>query len=99
MAEHFAYGDDTLSPGLALELARGTRKGVLSPAGRERVLASRRQVRDIVAGGTTVYGINTGFGPLCDTKISEEETRILQTNILKSHSVGMGEPVPEVARQ
>ena len=46
-----------------------------------------------------VYGINTGFGPLCETRISEADTSILQNNLLKSHSVGVGKPIPvEVAK-
>lgn len=43
-----------------------------------------------------VYGINTGFGPLCDTLISADATRVLQHNLLKSHSVGVGTPIKPV---
>jgi histidine ammonia-lyase len=47
----------------------------------------------------SVYGINTGFGILSNTKISEADTRTLQYKILQSHSVGVGNPVPgEIAR-
>src|SRR5690606_10202288 len=41
-----------------------------------------------------VYGINTGFGPLCDTVISAEDTIQLQRNLLQSHAVGVGAPIP-----
>ncbi len=41
-----------------------------------------------------VYGINTGFGSLCDTVIDDEEIEILQRNLLLSHACGMGEEVP-----
>jgi histidine ammonia-lyase len=52
-----------------------------------------------VAGDRSVYGINTGFGALASTKISEEDTKTLQYKILQSHSVGVGEPVSqEVAK-
>ena len=47
----------------------------------------------IVKSDKTVYGINTGFGPLCDVKISEEETAQLQENLIISHSVGVGKPI------
>src|ERR1700753_4041652 len=54
---------------------------------------------DIVQHDSTVYGVNTGFGILANTKISGEDTRILQHKILQSHSVGVGEPIPvRVAR-
>lgn len=41
-----------------------------------------------------VYGINTGFGSLCDTVIDAKETELLQRNLLISHACGMGEEVP-----
>ncbi len=41
------------------------------------------------------YGINTGFGSLCNIRISKEETTELQANLIKSHACGTGEEVPE----
>jgi histidine ammonia-lyase len=95
----FSYGHDRLTASLALSLARGQIKGKISPAVRAKILASQKAVEDIVASGRTVYGVNTGFGPLCNTAISAQDTRMLQTNILRSHAVGMGQPVsPELTR-
>ncbi|NNF20073.1 MAG: aromatic amino acid lyase, partial [Flavobacteriaceae bacterium] len=95
----FNYGEDQLSAGLALSLARGHISGKLTPHTRKRVRESAEIVARIVDKGEPVYGINTGFGPLCTTRISKEETRILQTNILKSHSVGVGKPIEkEIAK-
>lgn len=90
----FRYGTDTLSVGLALDLAEGRARGVLTPEVMDRIRQSKQYVDEIVSQHTTVYGINTGFGPLCDTKISEADTRALQYNILQSHSVGVGAPIP-----
>jgi histidine ammonia-lyase len=42
-----------------------------------------------------IYGINTGFGSLCNTEIAENELQDLQENLLKSHACGMGDEVPE----
>ena len=42
-----------------------------------------------------IYGINTGFGSLCNTKINKEDLAKLQENLVKSHACGMGEEVPE----
>src|SRR6202012_2682196 len=53
------------------------------------------EVEKIVHAQIPVYGINTGFGPLCDTHINEEDTSLLQSNLLKSHSVGVGKPIPQ----
>ena len=91
----FYYGQDQLTVGKALAICNGECKGELSGETREKVRESQSAVEQIVVKGKAVYGINTGFGPLCTTLISEEKTRLLQENILKSHSVGVGEPVPD----
>ena len=71
----------------------------ISEKARKKIRASYEVVARIVDMGYPVYGINTGFGPLCTTKISKTETKILQNNILKSHSVGVGQPIEnEIAK-
>ncbi len=89
----FHFGEDHLTASIALGLAKGTIKGIFSDKCLKNVNASHQRVQRIVERGDTVYGINTGFGPLCNTKISKADTKILQSNILKSHSVGVGEPI------
>ncbi len=89
----FFFGEDHLKARLALEIAKGNIKGQISAKARKRIRASYQAVAQIVEEGKAVYGINTGFGPLCTTKISKSETKILQSNILQSHSVGVGPPV------
>ncbi|PIE89946.1 MAG: histidine ammonia-lyase [Acidobacteria bacterium] len=90
----FLYGEDRLSAGYALEIAHGQRRGLIGERASARIAASEEIVRDIVSKDTTVYGINTGFGPLCTTTISADETRELQHNLLKSHSSGIGDALP-----
>ncbi len=92
--EIFHYGQDHLTSSKALKLARKEIKGFFSPETCEKVLASANAVAEIAQGEHAVYGINTGFGPLCTSKISSEDTQTLQENLLKSHAVGLGEPVP-----
>lgn len=92
--ETFNYGTDQLTVGIALKLARKEIKGVLSPETQEIIKASALAVANIAKGEKAVYGINTGFGPLCTSKISAADTQTLQENLLKSHAVGLGEPVP-----
>lgn len=89
----FRYGEDHLTAGMALHLAHDTLKGELTTSTRNKIKRSQAHVHAIVNKGAAVYGINTGFGPLCTTSISKEETKLLQTNILKSHSVGVGKPI------
>jgi histidine ammonia-lyase len=99
MATSFNYGIDNLTIAKTIALANGSMKGILSEKAIEKINASQQSVKNIVAQNTTVYGINTGFGILANTKISEEDTITLQHKILQSHSVGVGDPIPiEVAK-
>ncbi|WP_443936426.1 histidine ammonia-lyase [Pedobacter sp. MW01-1-1] len=95
----FIYGTSHLSVGTCLDIASGKTKGILGEHAKKKILQSREEVKKIVAAKHPVYGINTGFGPLCDTGISEADTSLLQSNILRSHSVGVGNPIPlEIAK-
>ncbi|MCE1197424.1 MAG: histidine ammonia-lyase [Marinilabiliales bacterium] len=95
----FNYGEDRMTVGLALKIASGEVKGRISQSAGRLIEAGRRRVEEIVQDHLNVYGINTGFGPLCTTIISESDTKKLQSNILKSHSVGVGDPIsPELSK-
>ena len=95
----FCYGEDFLTIGTALKLARNEIKGELTPETISRVRANRDVVQNIVRKQKVVYGINTGFGPLCTTLIGKEDTQKLQYNLLMSHSVGVGNPIDrEIAK-
>ncbi|HEY4547175.1 MAG TPA: histidine ammonia-lyase [Pedomonas sp.] len=62
---------------------------------RERLSASCKAIGDILAKGQPVYGINTGFGLLAQTRIADDELEALQRNLIFSHSTGVGAPLPE----
>jgi len=99
LLQEFRYGEDLLTVGRAIRLVRGLEKGVLTDAARKKVSQSHRIIADIVRNHRIVYGINTGFGPLCTTRIDEQDTKTLQYNLLMSHSVGVGNPVDrEIAK-
>jgi len=95
MNSAFNYGSNHLTIGICLDLAAGKIKGVINADADKAIRASWGEVAKIVHTQKPVYGINTGFGPLCDTHISEADTSLLQSNILKSHSVGVGKPIPQ----
>lgn len=95
----FHYGQDHLTASIALKLARKEIQGVFSKSTIQHIESSAAAVAKIAQGEKAVYGINTGFGPLCTSKISASDTTTLQENLLKSHAVGVGEPVDlEIAR-
>ncbi len=89
--EKFDYGLDTLTIEDALRIANGNLIGIINEEASKNIQASTDAVNSIVKNKKTVYGINTGFGSLCKTTISEEDTKKLQYNILRSHSAGVGE--------
>ena len=66
----------------------------LDDAAMQRVTQSAASVDRIVAGGETVYGVNTGFGLLANTRIPDDRLAELQTNLILSHSAGLGDPLP-----
>jgi len=66
----------------------------LDEASMQRIATSAAAVERIVAGGETVYGVNTGFGLLANTRIPNDRLAELQTNLILSHSAGLGDPLP-----
>ena len=60
----------------------------------KRIAEAAASVERIVAGGGTVYGVNTGFGLLANTRIPDGRLAELQTNLILSHSAGLGDPLP-----
>ena len=95
MAKGFNYGVDELTIDKTIALTTATIKGLINEAATSNIRRSQQNVEAIVANNKTVYGVNTGFGILANTKISEEDTATLQHKILQSHSVGVGDPIPE----
>jgi histidine ammonia-lyase len=93
MDKFFYYGIDKLTVSKAVAVASGTLKAILSKEAVDKVNNSHRYVQQIVTSNKTVYGINTGFGALADTIISEKDTATLQYKILQSHSAGVGTPI------
>jgi histidine ammonia-lyase len=90
----FFYGTHRLTPLKALGISEDLIKGILDSNTIQKINKSQHTVASILEDKKIVYGINTGFGSLCKTIISSENTQKLQENLLRSHSVGVGEPVP-----
>ncbi len=87
-------GNDLTFDQLHRVALRGEAVGLASAA-IERMNASRAVVDRVVASGTTAYGINTGFGKLASVRISAEQVRMLQVNLVRSHACGVGAPLSE----
>jgi histidine ammonia-lyase len=83
---------------LTLEAVRDVavegRPVLLAPDARERVDKARAVVEDIVTGNKVSYAITTGVGKLSDVRIAGDQIRELQLNLVRSHAVGVGDPLP-----
>lgn len=66
----------------------------VAPAVRQRLEKARALVDEMAQGDEPHYGINTGFGALAEKKIPKDKVRLLQQNLIESHAVGVGTPLP-----
>lgn len=79
----------------AVAVARFGAKVILAEEAVARMEESRAMVEDIVDQGKIVYGISTGFGDFSKISIDADLLETLQTNLLLSHCVGVGQPFKE----
>jgi len=77
------------------EIASGKVRLELAPAAMAQMEASRRVVRRVAGEHVPVYGINTGFGKLCEVRIADDAIERLQLNLVRSHACGLGRPLSQ----
>jgi histidine ammonia-lyase len=87
-------GDGPLTIEAVVAVARGGAEVVLGDAARERIERARAVIADVLARHEIVYGVTTGFGQLATTRIPLDKVRELQENLVRSHAVGVGVPLP-----
>jgi histidine ammonia-lyase len=76
------------------DIAVERRAVLLSADARETVKQARSVVEEIVASNKVAYAITTGVGKLSDVRIAADQIRELQVNLVRSHAVGVGDPLP-----
>jgi len=86
---------DALSVQDVIDVSRGEARAELGPDVPDRMETSRLVVLGAIAGDAPVYGVNTGFGALADTRVGEQDLRTLQGAIVMSHAAGTGEPLDD----
>ncbi len=77
------------------DVAHNHRSVALSAKAIQKIQRARDVIEKAIAEKRTIYGVNTGFGKLSDVHISDDKIVDLQINLLKSHSAGVGKPIPE----
>ena len=83
----FNYGEDRMSYQIAIDIAEGKLEGNISASQKLKILASRKKVEDALNSNDVIYGVNTGFGALCNTIVSQNDSNTLQENLLKRKQV------------
>src|SRR6267143_312632 len=91
----FALSGNDLTFAQLYDVALRGEQVQLTASAIERMKASRAVVERLVASGAAAYGINTGFGKLASVRISTEQVRQLQVNLVRSHACGLGAPLSE----
>src|ERR1700742_4021112 len=76
-------------------IADAPRSVTLAPVAWDAIERSRRTVETALASGQAIYGVNTGFGKLAQTRIPDAELKHLQRNLVLSHACGVGDPLPD----
>ena len=89
----FKYGIDKLTVKKVMALSKGKIKGIITEEAKQKIITCRNNVEKMANSNKAVYGVNTGFGPLCDVQITPKETSKLQENLLITHAVGVGKPI------
>ena len=89
----FKYGIDKLTVLKVIAIAKGKLQAELTIQSIQKIKECRAKVEKIANGTKGVYGINTGFGPLCDVQITTDQTSTLQKNLLITHAVGVGKNI------
>ncbi|MFL5470169.1 MAG: histidine ammonia-lyase [Gemmatimonadaceae bacterium] len=95
MSERLIIDGDSLTVDEAYAVAVDRLRVDLSPKARARMLRTRAVVDDIVRRNAVVYGVTTGFGKLSEVAIPPERLAELQVNLMRSHSSGVGDRLPE----
>ena len=78
-----------------VSIARDFTEIEIGVEGKENVRKGRESIERMLKTGGVYYGINTGFGKLADTVIPNADLEKLQVNLIRSHSVGVGQPFAE----
>jgi len=89
-----AIDGESLTIDDVVQVARFGKKVEIAVSAIEQIKKSRDVIETAIKEGRTVYGVNTGFGDLANVSIGPEDLAKLQVNLIRSHSVGVGDPFP-----
>ena len=92
----YKLGEKMLSISVIAEIIAEDKQLALSTKAKQKIKACRKYLDDKIAKSSEpIYGINTGFGALCNHKITNKDLEKLQKNLVLSHACGTGDKVPD----
>ncbi len=97
MATSLKLGQKPLTLENLRDVALGNCRVELAPSAAKRIQRAFNYLKGEIESGKTMYGVNTGFGLMSNVRIPREEIETLQYNLLRSHAVGVGDPIPDSA--
>jgi histidine ammonia-lyase len=90
---------ESLSTDILVKIGEGHVRVKLTDEAFEKIKKARHVIDLVLEEKRTVYGINTGFGKFANTMIEPDKLKELQENLIRSHAVGVGQPLsPKLAR-
>ena len=93
VAQTYQLDGDSITMELLWEMTNNSQAQFqIAESSRKKVLASRQYIEARIKQGDVMYGVNTGFGAFSSVRISDQDIEALQRNLIRSHSVGIGEP-------
>jgi histidine ammonia-lyase len=96
----YTIGPDKISPEEVASIVASEQQIQLSEQAKQNILRCRAYLDETIAASEApIYGINTGFGSLCNVSIGNDDLSTLQSNLIMSHACGMGDAVaPELVK-
>ena len=91
MTQTVTLDGNTISSSEVMAAVNGDAIIELTEGAWNRIITARNTIDEILESGEIVYGINTGFGSLVNTKIAPEQLQELQLNLVRSHATGLGD--------
>ncbi len=76
-------------------IAEKGEKAAIAKSSLRRMDRFRKLLDEKTSSGEVIYGVNTGFGSLSDKVVPKKDARKLQLNLVRSHTIGVGEPMPD----
>lgn len=96
MIDHKSLKETSWSINDCIKILESKQKIILDASSKKCIVSQRKKLESLIKNSENpIYGINTGFGSLCNTSIDHNQLETLQENLIKSHACGVGDPAAD----